>query len=207
MARPSKLTCHPGLRTPPNGKSQILVLIVVLAVIFLANMAYDGPVSHPAYAQEAESSIKYAENGTSPVGAFVAYDQDGDAIKWSLSGPDADLFIISDRGVLAFKEPPNYEDPQSAAAVNLYRVTIEAGGGAHDVAVTVTDVDEAGTASIDRPQPQADSHLGASLSDEDDGVAVTTWQWARSADGTTWTDIRGPRRPGGVQGRTTWACT
>ena len=148
----------------------------------------------------ANRPIEFAENGTRPVGTFWAYDQDGDPIVWSLSGPDDDLFAIDD-GVLAFREPPNYEDPQAAATGlplaerNVYRVTIEAGGGTHDVDVRVTDVDEAGTASMNRPQPQADRPFGASLSDEDEGVTGERWQWARSQDGTTWTDIEGATSP------------
>ena len=74
-------------------------------------------------------------------------------------------------------------------------MTVEASGGTHDVAVTVTDVDEPGTASIDRPQPQADRPLGASMSDEDDGVAVQRWQWSRSEDGEAWTEIEGATAP------------
>ena len=171
-----------------------MALVIVLAGILLANMVTDGPASHLAYAQAADSSIDFAENGTGPVGTFNAYDQDGDAIKWSLSGPDDDRFTI-DGGVLSFREPPDHEDPQSAQGGNVYRVTIEASGGMHDVAVTVTDVDEAGTVSIDRPQPQVDRPLGAGLSDEDDGVAAERWQWARSEDGTTWTDIEGATSP------------
>ena len=159
-----------------------------------------GPASHPAYARTADSSIEFAENGTRPVGTFWAYDQDGDPIAWSLSGPDDDLFAI-DGGVLSFREPPNYEAPRFAARGgrlaerNVYRVTVEASGGAHDVAVTVTDVDESGTVSIDRRQPQVDRPLGASLSDEDEGVTGERWQWARSQDGTTWTDIEGATSP------------
>ena len=171
-----------------------MALVIVLAGILLANMVTDGPASHLAYAQAADSSIDFAENGTGPVGTFNAYDQDGDAIKWSLSGPDDDRFTI-DGGVLSFREPPDHEDPQSAQGGNVYRVTIEASGGMHDVAVTVTDVDEAGTVSIDRLQPQVDRPLGAGLSDEDDGVAAERWQWARSEDGTTWTDIEGATSP------------
>ena len=177
-----------------------MALAIVLAGMLLANIVPDGPARRPAYAQSADSHIEYAENGTRAVGAFYAYDQDGDVIRWSLSGPDADRFTI-DRGVLAFKEPPNYEDPQSAARGvplaerNVYRVTIEAAGGAHDVAVTVTDVDEAGAVNVDRPQPQASRPLEASLSDEDDGVTGERWQWARSVDGTTWTDIGGATSP------------
>ena len=66
------------------------------------------------------------------------------------------------------------------------------------MAVTVADVDEAGTVSIVSPQPQADRPLEARLSDEDDGVGAERWRWARSGDGTNWTDIEGataPRRP------------
>ena len=174
-----------------------MALVIALAGLLLANMIPDGPVSHLAHAQTAGSSIDFAENGAGPVGIFVAYDQDGDAIVWSLSGPDEVLFTIGG-GVLAFREPPDHEDPQSVQKGNVYRVTIEASGGTHEVAVTVTDVDEAGAVTIDRPQPQVSRPLGARLSDEDEGVTTQRWQWARSEDGTAWTDIEGaisPRRP------------
>ena len=74
-------------------------------------------------------------------------------------------------------------------------MTVEAAGGTRSVTVTVTDVDEAGTASIDRPQPQVDRLLSASLLDEDDMVEDERWQWARSVDGRTWTDIEGATEP------------
>ena len=177
-----------------------MALVVALVVILLGNMALDDPFGHLAYAQTADSSIDFAENRAVPVATFLAYDQDGDTLSWSLGGPDDDLFAIDD-GVLAFREPPNYEDPQSAtsgvslAERNLYRVTVEAGGGTHDVAVRVTDVDEPGTASIDRRQPQVSRPLSASLLDEDQGVSAQQWQWARSEDRTTWTDIEGAASP------------
>ena len=162
--------------------------------MLLVALVLGDPFGHPAYAQTVDSSVDYPENGTTTVADFVAYDQDGDPIEWSLSGPDAALFSIDD-GVLTFKEPPNYEAPQSAAGRNVYRVTVEANGGTHDVGVRVTDVDEVGTASIDRPQPQVSRPLSASLSDEDEGVAVQRWQWARSEDGRAWTDIDGATSP------------
>ena len=168
--------------------------------MLLGNVIPDGPASRSAHAQTADSSVDFAENRTDPVATFVAYDQDGDAITWLLSGPDDDLFTIED-GLLAFREPPNYEDPQSATSGvsllerNVYRVTVRAGGGTHDVAVRVTDVDEPGTASIDRRQPQVSRPLSASMSDEDDGVSGQRWQWARSEDRTTWTAIEGATSP------------
>ena len=63
------------------------------------------------------------------------------------------------------------------------------------MAVTVTDVDGAGSVNIDRLQPQATRPLGASLSDEDEGVTTERWQWARSVDRRTWTGIRGATSP------------
>ncbi|MDE2822279.1 MAG: hypothetical protein OXK79_02085, partial [Chloroflexota bacterium] len=77
------------------------------------------PFGHPAYAQTADSFIDFAENGTGPVGTFTAYDQDGDPIEWSLSGPDSALFSI-DEGVVSFRDPPNYEDPQSTQGGSVY---------------------------------------------------------------------------------------
>ena len=195
MTRLFDLGWKPSLRTPPYWGPRVLALVFVFTGLLVAStVPYHLASPSLAHAQAAGSSIEYAENGTRPVGVFHAYDQDGDAIKWSLSGPDAGRFTI-DGGVLAFRRPPNHEDPQSAAAGNVYRVTIEANGGTHDVDVTVVDVDEAGAVSIDRPQPQVSRPLGANLSDEDEGVSAQTWQWARSEDGTTWTDIEGATSP------------
>ena len=186
-------------RSPRRGASwywgsRPAALVALLAGLLLAVALAGGPAGPSAHAQAADSSIGYAENGTAPVGYFVAYDQDGDVIGWSLGGPDAGLFTIDD-GELSFREPPDYEDPRSAGRNSIYRVAVQAAGGAHDVAVTVTDVDEAGTASMDRPQPQVERPLEARLSDDDAGVAVQGWQWARSGDGTTWTDIQGATSP------------
>ena len=175
-----------------------MALIIVLTALTLADAVPAGPTSGRVHARDVDSSLEYAENGTAPVAAFIAHDQDGDPIEWSLSGVDRSLFTI-EGGVLAFREPPNYEKPRSVGAGwNVYRVTVEASGGAHDVAVTVTDVDEAGAVSISRLQPQVDRPLSAGLLDEDGGVSEQRWQWARSGDGATWTDIEGARLPGRV---------
>lgn len=176
-------------------ESRLRVFVVVFTGLLLATLLPEGHAGQPAYAQGVDSSFEYPENGTSVVGWFMADDQDGDAIEWTLGGPDRDRFTIEE-GHLRFRESPNYEDPKAVAG-NVYRVTIEASGGTHDVAVTVVDVDEAGTVSIDRPQPQVDRPFGAALVDEDAGVTGERWQWARSEDGSTWTDIQratSPRR-------------
>ena len=174
--------------TDPSGASDS-----ILVTINITNVHDPVHITGPR-------SVRYAENGTEPVASFTAFDEAGHVISWSLRGDDKDLFTIDD-GVLAFSAPPNYEDPQSAvdsallSVRNVYRVTVIAAGGTRSVTVTVTDVDEAGTATIDRPQPQVDRLLSARLRDEDDMVEDETWQWARSVDGRTWTDIEGATEP------------
>ena len=200
MTQLSHLGSPLGLGALKHGNPRAVALAAVLVAMLIGSVVPDGPSVRPAHAQAAGSSVDFAENRTAPVANFLAHDQDGDAISWTLDGPDDDLFTIDD-GVLSFREPPNYEDPQSAtsgvslAERNVYQVTVKAGGGTHEVAVRVTDVDEPGTASIDRRQPQVSRPLSASLSDEDEGVSGHTWQWARSEDKTTWTDIEGATSP------------
>ena len=138
-----------------------------------------------------DSELDYAENGTDPVGRFSATDQDGDAIEWSLSGDDASKFAISDDGELSFKKSPDYESPADADKDNVYMVTLEAAEGSKAVAVTVTNVDEAGSVKLDELQPQAGGgqSVTASVSDTDGSVTNAVWQWSRSMDMTSWTDI------------------
>ena len=142
-----------------------------------------------------DTAVDYAENGTGAVAIYTATDQDGDAIVWSLSGADAVRFTI-DGGELSFKASPDYEDPKSAstgtrADKNVYNVMVQATGGTRAVAVTVTNVDEDGSVSLDKPQPQAGRGLVATLADQDGGQTDEVWQWARSSDGETFTDIEG----------------
>ncbi len=172
-----------------SNKAMVKVVAIVgvmLAILLLSSTSL--------WAQDSE--INYPENGTGPVATFDATDQDGDPIVWSLSGDDAKRFSINAGGELSFKSPPDYEKPNSAsigtvAEKNVYNVTIKATGGDHDVAVSVTNVDEAGSVSIDKPQPQVARGLEATLTDQDGGVSDEEWRWARSEDGETWTDIEG----------------
>ena len=75
-------------------------------------------------------------------------------------------------------------------------VTVEAAEGSKAVAVTVTNVDEAGSVTLDDLQPQAGGgqSVTASVSDTDGSVTNAVWQWSRSMDMTSWADIE--RRDG-----------
>ena len=67
-----------------------------------------------AFAQDA-GIIMYTEDGDVPVRTFTSTDPEGDGegdgILWDVTGIDADDFEISSRGVLTFKNSPNYEAP------------------------------------------------------------------------------------------------
>ena len=68
-----------------------------------------------APAASGEAAVDYAENGTDPVGTYMASDpDDGDAITWSLSGADAASFTISEDGILSFAAPAIEEESSDA---------------------------------------------------------------------------------------------
>ena len=83
-------------------------------------------------------------------------------------GRDAALFEISSDGALSFKKSPNYESPADVGGDNTYNVTVSRSGGSLDVAVNVTNVDEAGSVTLDDLQPQAGASVSVeTLSDPD----------------------------------------
>ena len=130
------------------------------------------------------TSIEYAENGTTIVAAYSSTDPDGDDVTWSVAGTDALRFAISEDGELAFKSPPNYEDPNDANADNVYEVTVRASDGdlvsTLDVEITVTDVNEsgviAGPTSIEYAENGTTIVAAYSATDPDD-------------DGMTWSVV------------------
>ena len=95
------------------------------------------------------STVRYAENDTSPVDTYAVTDPENGIINWDLSGTDVDDFEISKvngDGVLEFKTPPNFEAPADDDSNNVYLVTVEVSDGTNtdnlNVAVTVFNVNE-----------------------------------------------------------------
>ena len=71
-------------------------------------------------------SIVFQENGTNSLAAYRATDQENGTISWNLSGTDSNAFTISDTGILAFANPPDYEQPTDSNRNNVYQVIVEA---------------------------------------------------------------------------------
>ena len=127
------------------------------------------------------------------VGAFTAYDDDGDDLTWSLGmHNDGEHFAIAENadgeGVLSFDIEPDFENP--VASNNFYVVEVVASDGNLDgtvtVVVTVTNVDETPeiTGGSDTPsfaEIEWDANMADlvvetfTARDEEDGITGIIW--------------------------------
>ena len=151
--------------------------VALFAGILLACSLLVATLYNSAFAQE-NAAIEYAENGTAAVATYTAVDPEGaDITSWTLSGNDADDFMI-DGGVLSFAKSPDYEKATDGdrnndgdftgdteeASDNTYEVTVQATDesnkvGMHEVTVEVTNRGRDGddnavgvAASVPRPR-------------------------------------------------------
>ena len=161
---------------PANG-AEVTVMITVTDV--------NEP---PAFTSGAETYTIDEGASIASDNGYVAADPDtADTADptWSLSGPDRSKFDITG-GALTFDDfTPNYEMPADANMDNTYEVMVVAtvGGmsGTRDVKVMVTNMEEAGTVTLNRVQPRAGVSVMATLTDPDGSISGLTWQWYRSA--------------------------
>ena len=140
-----------------------------------------------------EAAPSFQENKDTAVASYTAADPKRDTLTWSVSGSD---FWISDRGQLYFRTPPSAE-----SGTTSYTVTITATdddttplsttplSGSLAVTVTVTDVEENGTIAISPLLGWEGTSFTADLTDGDGGISGESWQWARSSNRSSWTDI------------------
>ena len=151
----------------------------------------------------------YAENDMGPVATFTAVDPEmAGSVTWSLKADEAtddddDFDIDKADGVLTFKKSPNYEMAMGGGAggtSNTYTVTVVATDAdretsEEEVTVNVTNVDEAGSVTLDKmaPYPDPAVELTAEVSDPDGVVSGSEeWQWSRSMSKSgSYADIEG----------------
>ena len=139
------------------------------------------------------ASTNFAENGTRAVASYTGRDPEGASVTWTLLGTDSAYFAITNSGVLSFDPAPDYEDPMDSDRNNVYHVTVQASDGnnisRHDVTITVTNVEEAGSVELSSVQPQVGTPLTATLDDPDEVISDITWSWQRSRAGSrsSWT--------------------
>ena len=183
--------------TDPSGETD-----TVMVTIKVTNVDEPPEIMVGGLAISGMSSVDYAENGTMPVGNYMATGPDADMATWTLSGDDASAFSLSNDGMLTFRSSPDYENPMDADMDNVYMVTIMADDGTymdtHDVMVMVTNVDEmgevtlwAGANALTMAPQVGDTITGAVMDPDgnpgdmlpiamDTTINDVTWQWYRT---------------------------
>jgi hypothetical protein len=118
----------------------------------------------------------------------------GSAVAYALSGDDAALFNISGLGALTWVASPSFETQLDSVVVDgIYNVTITASftDGAtvdntdtQDVAITVTDANEAPSITSSRTLTAAENGLAVAtlVGSDPDAAATQTWSISGGAD-------------------------
>ena len=134
--------------------------------------------------------------------AITATDPEGDILTYSLWGADAS-FVVRDRSTgqitVGSGTTLDYESGPTRYTVvvsvhdgrDVYGNDDATVDDSIEVNIDVSNVDEAGTVAVSLEQPQVGTALVVSLSDPDGSVSDISWQWARSLDGSDWSDVSG----------------
>ena len=150
----------------------------------------------PVFAEGTSALREVAEHssaGTRVGAPITATDTRGRTVTYSKSGPDATLFdVVSATGqvLVAPGADLDYEPMGKTYTIVVVATTGVAAPSEITVRINVTNVDEPGRLdlSTDGP-PEAGAKITATLVDPDGRVTGQRWQWQRSSDGVTWTDI------------------
>ena len=154
----------------------------------------------PAFREGTRTLRSVMENiaaGVQVGSPLAASDADHDALSFSLGGPDAVHFQVSQgSGQMVTRGPIDFEERST------YRVTVSVSDGLNErgeddravddmivVTVLVTDQEEAGMLAFSASRPRVDIPLSAVLFDPDGGVTNRVWLWERSTGGIDWTPI------------------
>ena len=121
------------------------------------------PPMPPVFTSSASAGV--AENQTDAYRA-VATDADSDTLSYSLSGTDADRFMIdAATGEVRFIEAPDFETPGDADADNVYDIIVTASDGTNSaertVAIMVTDENEPPVFTSDAAVSMAENQTAA----------------------------------------------
>ncbi len=131
----------------------------------------------------------WKENATGRVANYTADDPENATTTFTVHGPDAADFSITDAGVLSIDNAPDYEDQLT------YQITLWASDGQNiselPVTVNITNEEEPGEVTLSPSSPEVGTQVNASLTDPDHVVSSVTWSWHRSPNKANWTPITG----------------
>ena len=168
---------HPG-NDPDNDLLKLgLPFCPNLAAPVLSAGSYSADIKEDAAAGDALN--------VSP--AVDANDADGDRITYELTGTGNGSFAIGIDGSVTVAQGA-FLDFETTSS---YSLTVTASDGTLSdtaaLAITIIDVDEDGTVTLDSQAPVVGTAIAATLTDPDGGVTGVTWQWAiaDAANGTS----------------------
>ncbi len=152
----------------------------------------------PSFVDGSATTREVPENspgGTRVGGPVAATVSGGRHLTYRKSGVGGALFDVASQTGQIFVAADAALDYESGTRSYTFEVTAKALAGPESkipVTITVTNVDEAGAVALQPPgAPQIGTPITAALTDPDGGVTGEVWQWQRSADGVSWTDIEG----------------
>ena len=181
----------PDYDMPADADNNNIYMVTVKADDGTYMDTYEVTVTVVADAEEVPTTIssglsntEYAENDIRVVATYKLAGTNAALATWSLEGTDADVFDISNVGVLTFRSPPDYEMSAAADTDNIYMIIVKATDGTYtdslDVTVTVTDVDEVPTIEGDATFNYAENRTDpvATFTAMDPEGAMITWSLA-----------------------------
>ena len=196
----------------PAGHTRLIPLTAALGLlaVLLVLLLSPGEVRAAAPVITGDATASVAENTAiaTVIKTYTASDSDMDPLTWTLEGDDSGDFTLTENSgntgyELKFSAIPDFESAADTGTDNVYNVTVKVTddeatplSDTLDVTITVTNVDEDGTVTIDGTETGG-STLMATLADEDgppSGMTAIspTWQWTRAATATDlFTNISG----------------
>ena len=134
------------------------------------------------------SSASMDEGDTGSLADYTTSDGDGDDVTLTLTDADRGPFSLSSSGALRVTSALDYESDDTSYTVTLTATDdgTPSKSSTKQVAVTVTNVEEAGTVRLTSSSPQVGDRLTASLSDPDGYQSGGEWDWQlwyRQGDG------------------------
>ena len=198
----SSSSSPPDYETPTDADPDNIYLVTVLASDGANTASMDVTVTvtdeNETPSVSGQTSISYEENRTDTVATYTASDPEGTSVTWSLSGDDAEDFVINE-GVLTFGATPNFEDAADTNTNNVYRVEVRASNGPNtgtlDVTITVTDeneppvfAEETVTRTIEE-NTEADQNVGTPVSATDQDAGETLIYTLGGTDATSFSII------------------
>ena len=123
------------------------LIFVPLLFAFLASCGGGGgggsspqppPITNQSPTIQEIGEVFVVEN-TLAVSTLTASDPDGDALTFSLSGADANLFVVSDQTV-SFVSAPNFEAPSDSDTNNEYTFSVSVSDGQASASASVSAI-------------------------------------------------------------------